>query len=72
MRKTEVRWVSRDDDGRYDVWRNEPQKNKVGEWWGGVFNDDPLDIHSATIVEKILAISLRKGHLAKITIERQY
>lgn len=66
MRKKEVRWISRDKSGIYACFEKEPQKNTHG-----AYNDNSY-IPGTSGIDNIWNITMRKGSLAKITIERQY
>lgn len=68
MRKKEVIWVSRDQTGLYLHWYSKPQWRRSSKEYTGT------DYISASASNDLLYtnIILKKGGLAKITIERQY
>lgn len=68
MKKKEIRWLSRDDDGRYDTWSKQPKEDE-----GGYICSQSGTIITREATEKErLGIILQRRRLAKITIERQY
>jgi len=66
METRQIRWLSRDSDGLYMQWRAKPQWRKTREYTGRKFIS-----HSESYFPPF-AIILKRGGLAKITIERQY
>lgn len=67
MSKTKVIWISREKDGFYEIWSKEPHKKKG--WWTGTYYMGRIsNVH----VKKYFGIRIKKGGLAKVTIERQY
>lgn len=68
MKKIEVKWVSRDKDGTYDIWSKEPKKTN------GFYEcsqSSSIICRDAQTNERF-DIRLQRGGLAKIIIERQY
>ena len=72
MRKKEVRWLSRDRNGRHDLWAKKPHKARDA-WWGAKGEPyRPGRNEAAYEFADKTGINLTCGGLAKITIERQY
>lgn len=71
MKKTEVRWISKDDDsGACELWGSKPWRRQgvwIGRQYKGVVSYDTV---FDTSTKK--GIKIKKGGLAKVTIERQY
>jgi hypothetical protein len=74
MRKKEVRWISRDrDSNKVEIWRIKP-KLKYGEY----INPNPEVSCFEGLIKDICNIQLytgleiKRGGLAKVTIERMY
>lgn len=66
MKKQEIKWVSRDDDGTYVVWKKKPKLNNDGCYDGyGIIQ------RGASPWER-LGINLKCGGLAKVVVKRQY
>ena len=68
MRKTETRWISRDMDGCYAMWKKKPSYSEFA-YWQRVKNSF---IQGSSGQFSPLCINLVCGGLAKITIERLY
>lgn len=65
MKKQETRWISRDDDGTYIVWKKKP-KMVDGNYDGyGIIQ------RNADSWERC-GVTLKCGKLAKVIIRRQY
>lgn len=66
MKKKEVRWISRDMEGDYEIWKRRPRRSGI-YWASGnlisILCDD---------LKNYAGIVLAPGSLAKVTIERQY
>jgi len=70
MKKKEIRWISRDID--YSLWMKKPKYNRKE----GLFElnnrwDSYMKVCAGEL-ESAVNLKLKRGGLAKITIERQY
>lgn len=67
MKKKIVRWLSRDSDGLYMTWETKPQwRLKHKQYTGTNY------ISGSASSRPEIDINLKRGGLAKVTIERQY
>lgn len=67
MRKKEIIWISRDNDGLYMQWRTKPQWRLSKEYTGENYISGSASLHFP-----LFSFAIKRGGLAKITIERQY
>ena len=70
MKKKETRWISRDMDGKYDVWKIKPRWSKEDGQWECIKNHSTI-LRDAELNER-QDVTLKRGGLAKLTIKRQY
>lgn len=73
MKKKEVRWISRDKGicDRTEIWFIKP-KIFDGEYYNPKTHNSVGRICRICSLEANTGVSLKKGGLAKVTIERQY
>lgn len=69
MKSKEVKWISRDADGGYAVWKKKPQKGDDGSW--DCMEENGIIQIGADSWER-LGINLACGALAKVVVTKEY